>query len=311
MHTHDRVLPHLKSGNAGENDGKTIESCQNDDKSVLEMDVPQVSLKLIFRGQERPSLDSIEFLAGPDKYKADAPQDRHLTKAVAVVLLLFRAHSPSLELTLFRIPAAKSRSFVDTILNAKKQSQNKSPICALANGAFLRLFLKPRPVTSRYLDIDQERLKPSAINVVLDGRAIDDPKIISQVTALIAARKNWNLSDYTIDVLPEPRDPGSTVSQLQPISPGKAEPAERSTFSYVPGSPTFLANRHVERNLCPYKGLFAFWEQDADMFLGRESLVQLLTQKLSTKHIVQVSGPSGSGKSSLVAAGLIPALRAS
>lgn len=172
------------------------------------MDVPQVSLKLIFRGQEQPSLDSIEFLAGPDKYKADAPQDRDLTKAVAVVLLLFRAHSPSPELTLFRIRAAKSGSFVDTILNAKKQSQNKSPICALANGAFLRLFLKPRPVTSRYLDIDEERLKPTAVKVILDGRTVDDPKIISQITSLIAARKNWNLSDYTIDARHEPRDTG-------------------------------------------------------------------------------------------------------
>ena len=304
-------LPHLKSGNAGGNDGKTIEGCQNDDKNVLEMDVPQVSLKLIFRGQEQPSLQSIDFISDTNKYKADAPQDRDLTKAVAIVLLLFRSYSTRPELTLFRIRAAKPGNLIDTILNAKKQSQNKSPICALANGAFLRLFLKPRPVTSRYLDIDQERLKPTAINVVLDGRAIDDPKIISQITALIAARKNWNLSDYTIDVLPEPRDPGSTVSQLQAISPGKAEPAERSTFSYVPGSPTFLANRHVEQPLCPYKGLFAFWEQDADVFFGRESLIQLLTEKLDQKHIVQVSGPSGSGKSSLVAAGLIPALKAS
>jgi tetratricopeptide (TPR) repeat protein len=310
MHTHDRVLPHLKSGNAGGNDGKTIEGCQNDDKSVLEMDVPQVSLKLIFRGQEQPSLDSIEFLAGPDKYKADAPQDRDLTKAVAVVLLLFRAHSPSPELTLFRIRAAKSGSFVDTILNAKKQSQNKSPICALANGAFLRLFLKPRPVTSRYLDIDQERLKPTAVKVIHDGRTIDDPKIISQITSLIAARKNWNLSDYTIDARPEPRDTGSTGSELQTISTLKPELAERSSSAAL-GNPTFRGDHRVARNLCPYKGLFAFWEQDAEVFFGRESLTQLLVDKLDQKHIVQVSGPSGSGKSSLVAAGLIPALKIS
>src|SRR5260221_1255155 len=310
MHTHDRVLPHLKSGNAGENDGKTIESCQNDDKSVLEMDVPQVSLKLIFRGQERPSLDSIEFLAGPDKYKADAPQDRDLTKAVAVVLLLFRAHSPSLELTLFRIRAAKSGSFVDTILNAKKQSQNKSPICALANGAFLRLFLNPAPVPSRYLDIDQERLKPTAVKVILDGRTIDDPKIINQITSLIAARKNWNLSDYTIDARPEPRDTGSTGSELQTISTIKPDVAERSSFAAL-DNPAFRGDHRVARNLCPYKGLFAFWEQDAEVFFGRESLTQLLVDKLDQKHIVQVSGPSGSGKSSLVAAGLIPALNAS
>jgi tetratricopeptide (TPR) repeat protein len=276
---------------------------------MLEMDVPQVSLKLIFRGQEWPSLQSIHFISGIDKYKAEAPQDRDLTKAVAIVLLLFRSYSARTELTLFRIRAAKPRSFVDTILNAKKQSQNKSPICALANGAFLRLFLNPRPVTRRYLDIDQERLKPTAVTVILDGRAIDDLKTISEITILIAARKNWNLSDYTIDVLSEAGDTGSTVSELQAISPAKPQPAEHSTSSSDPGSPTFLANRHAARTLCPYKGLFAFWEQDADVFFGRESLIQLLTEKLDQKHIVQVSGPSGSGKSSLVAAGLIPALK--
>jgi hypothetical protein len=276
---------------------------------MLEMDVPQVSLKLIFRGQERPSLQSIDFISGTNKYKADAPQDRDLTKAVAIVLLLFRSYSTRTELTLFRIRAAKPGSFVDTILNAKKQSQNKSPICALANGAFLRLFLKPSPVTSRYLDIDQERLKPTAVTVILDGRVIDDPKIISEITVLIAARKNWNLSDYTIDVLPEAGDTGSTVPELQAISPAKGQPSKSSTSSSEPGSPTFLANRHATRTFCPYKGLFAFWEQDADVFFGRESLIQLLTEKLDQKHIVQVSGPSGSGKSSLVAAGLIPALK--
>src|SRR5258708_15795401 len=198
-------LPHLKSGNAGGNDGKTIEGCQNDDKHVLEMDVPQSSLKVIGRGQEQPSLNSIDFISGTNKYKADAPQDRDLTKAIAVVLLLFRTYSTWPELTLFRIRAAKPGSFVDTILNAKKQSQNKSPICALANGAFLRLFLKPRPVTSRYLDIDQERLKPTAVKVILDGRTIDDPKIINQITALIAAPKTWNLTDYTLHARPEPQ----------------------------------------------------------------------------------------------------------
>src|SRR6201987_2855668 len=190
MHTHDRVLPHLQSGNAGGNDDKRIESCQNDDKSMLEMDVPQVSLKLIFRGQERPSLQSIQFISGMDKYKAEAPQDRDLTKAVAIVLLLFRSYSARTELTLFRIRAAKPRSFVDTILNAKKQSQNKSPICALANGAFLRLFLKPRPVTSRYIEIDQERLKLSAVSVFRDGRGIDGPQIIREIPTLRAALIN-------------------------------------------------------------------------------------------------------------------------
>jgi tetratricopeptide (TPR) repeat protein/transcriptional regulator with XRE-family HTH domain len=62
---------------------------------------------------------------------------------------------------------------------------------------------------------------------------------------------------------------------------------------------------------CPYRGLLAFREEDADVFFGRESLTELLESKLEQRAIIQVSGPSGSGKSSLVAAGLIPALKRS
>src|SRR5258707_2017956 len=152
--------------------------------------------------------------------------------------------------------------------------------------------------------------KHPTVKVILDGRAVDDPKIISQITSLIAARKNWNLSDYTIDARPEPRDTGYTGSELQTISTVNPELDERSS-SAVLGNPAFRGDHRVARNLCPYKGLFAFWEQDAEVFFGRESLTQLLVDKLDQKHIVQVSGPSGSGKSSLVAAGLIPALKAS
>src|SRR5258708_12346241 len=153
-------------------------------------------------------------------------------------------------------------------------------------------------------------LTQTAVKVILDGRAVDDPKIISQISSIIAGRKNWNLSDYTIDARPEPRDTGSTGSELQTISTIKPELAERSSFAAL-GNPTFRGDHRVARNLCPYKGLFAFWEQDAEVFFGRESVTQLLVDKLDQKHIVQVSGPSGSGKSSLVAAGVIPALKTS
>ncbi|MFZ1396986.1 MAG: protein kinase, partial [Candidatus Promineifilaceae bacterium] len=63
----------------------------------------------------------------------------------------------------------------------------------------------------------------------------------------------------------------------------------------------------------PYQGLQAFTESDADNFFGRETLVQELLGKLSDgsdlERFVAVVGPSGSGKSSLVKAGLLPALR--
>ncbi|MBP1702568.1 MAG: putative Calcium/calmodulin-dependent protein kinase [Chloroflexi bacterium] len=63
----------------------------------------------------------------------------------------------------------------------------------------------------------------------------------------------------------------------------------------------------------PYKGLRPFMEGDAQMFFGRESLVQELLHKMGAEddlaRFLAVVGPSGSGKSSAVKAGLIPALR--
>jgi len=70
--------------------------------------------------------------------------------------------------------------------------------------------------------------------------------------------------------------------------------------------------------LCPYKGLNYFDESDADLFVGREALTSKLTERLFSltaggsadmKRFLAVVGASGSGKSSLVRAGLVPALR--
>lgn len=63
----------------------------------------------------------------------------------------------------------------------------------------------------------------------------------------------------------------------------------------------------------PYKGLRPFLEADAPDFYGREALVQRLLERLGRpgdgSRFLGVVGPSGSGKSSLVRAGLLPALR--
>ncbi len=70
--------------------------------------------------------------------------------------------------------------------------------------------------------------------------------------------------------------------------------------------------------LCPYKGLNYFDEVDADLFVGREALTAKLTERIlaltsggraSEARFLAVVGASGSGKSSLVRAGLVPSLR--
>jgi WD40 repeat protein len=60
---------------------------------------------------------------------------------------------------------------------------------------------------------------------------------------------------------------------------------------------------------CPYRGLFAFREEDAPFFFGRETFTQRLVTAVDKGWLVAVVGPSGSGKSSTVYAGLLPHLR--
>ncbi|AWK12516.1 XRE family transcriptional regulator [Streptomyces spongiicola] len=61
----------------------------------------------------------------------------------------------------------------------------------------------------------------------------------------------------------------------------------------------------------PYAGLRPFREQDAQWFFGREQLVEELVGRLARQRFVVLLGASGSGKSSLLRAGLAPALRPS
>lgn len=59
----------------------------------------------------------------------------------------------------------------------------------------------------------------------------------------------------------------------------------------------------------PYVGLRPFDEGDASMFFGRDELVDRLLTRVADSRWMTLVGPSGSGKSSVVRAGLLPALR--
>ena len=62
--------------------------------------------------------------------------------------------------------------------------------------------------------------------------------------------------------------------------------------------------------MCPYRGLLYFREEDAPLFHGRDAAITQLLDAVDRHPLVAVVGDSGSGKSSVVRAGLLPALRA-
>jgi len=57
----------------------------------------------------------------------------------------------------------------------------------------------------------------------------------------------------------------------------------------------------------PYPGLAPFQKEDAEFFFGREAEVEAVWKRLQQVHLLGLMGPSGSGKSSFINAGLIPA----
>ena len=63
-------------------------------------------------------------------------------------------------------------------------------------------------------------------------------------------------------------------------------------------------------DVAPYRDLEAFDEPDQEFFCGRQALIDELTDRLrSNSRFLAVLGPTGSGKSSVVRAGLVPALK--
>jgi DNA-binding SARP family transcriptional activator/WD40 repeat protein len=64
-----------------------------------------------------------------------------------------------------------------------------------------------------------------------------------------------------------------------------------------------------DRLVCPFKGLASFDTGDAEYFCGRDRVVSELVARAAESTLVGILGPSGIGKSSLLRAGVLPALK--
>jgi WD40 repeat protein/energy-coupling factor transporter ATP-binding protein EcfA2 len=84
-------------------------------------------------------------------------------------------------------------------------------------------------------------------------------------------------------------------------------PSRRTTAYLIPA--VELIHELPELRQCPYRGLEPFEETDAELFHGRGEEIDRLSAIVDSAGVVAVVGPSGSGKSSLVRAGLLPRIR--
>jgi WD40 repeat protein/DNA-binding SARP family transcriptional activator len=96
-------------------------------------------------------------------------------------------------------------------------------------------------------------------------------------------------------------EPGSELQELQRAILVQDPALSPAVVGDGRGSEAF-------RDICPFKGLAPFEPADAEFFFGRERLVEELLGRLEEVPFLALVGASGSGKSSLLRAGLLPAL---
>jgi tetratricopeptide (TPR) repeat protein len=121
----------------------------------------------------------------------------------------------------------------------------------------------------------------SIIPILLDGA---DPDAVSGFLTLFT----W------VDLRGRREDPEAVLPIVHSVRRRSDSSAQRSSQTSFP---------------CPYRALQAFREEDAQLFFGREQYSSDLFDLVCATHFVAIVGPSGSGKSSLVQAGLLPQLR--
>jgi WD40 repeat protein len=105
----------------------------------------------------------------------------------------------------------------------------------------------------------------------------------------------WDLGTHQVVGLVQAVPTGEAAIDVYVLGAELIEEASAGTLYQVRGE-------------CPYVGFLSFTQDDAYRFFGRDDFVQTLVETARTDSLLVVTGPSGSGKSSVVLAGLAPRL---
>ncbi|MDJ1505169.1 DPP IV N-terminal domain-containing protein [Xanthocytophaga agilis] len=111
-------------------------------------------------------------------------------------------------------------------------------------------------------------------------------------------------------IIPIHLDPVSlpiSLSMLKGLEASKHEDWEEVALQIVQTFERKIANK-IPNLVCPYPGMRPFSEKQSAYFFGRENEINVLCHRLEHQHRLFIIGSSGSGKSSLIDAGLLPKL---
>jgi serine/threonine protein kinase/WD40 repeat protein len=178
--------------------------------------------------------------------------------------------------------------------------------------------------TPGYLSPEQVRLDPASPRSDIYALGIVTYEMLTGAAPFPESSLTALLDHHLTDVMPSVRDVCPDLPAALDRAIGRAtakdatdrfsdalELAAAVHAALQVGASTVTVPAREIRN--PYKGLRAFLEADAADFFGREAVTKRLLRRLEDdqpgSRFLAVVGPSGSGKSSVVRAGLVPALR--
>ena len=165
------------------------------------------------------------------------------------------------------------------------------------------------------LRLDAEELRVEAH--IAAGR---HPEVLAQAQKLVGAaplrERRWALLAHAQYLAGRQGDALRTIHQLKAvlaenlgIDPGPDVISLETAILRQDASLLGVEAPTQVRATCPYQGLLAYELDDVDRFFGREADVESCLRVLRRSSLLALVGPSGSGKSSLLRAGLVAALR--
>mgnify|MGYP001185023496 CR=1 FL=1 len=131
----------------------------------------------------------------------------------------------------------------------------------------------------------------------------------ARLCALLRAELNVEPSLSTVTLIEQIRAGDSTLNGWASRDPAAAPAAVTQPAAHGPQQPAGQPAAALPPAPGPYRGLLPFRKEDASRFFGREDVVAQLVLAAQQRPFTAVIGCSGAGKSSLIHAGLIPALQ--
>ena len=168
--------------------------------------------------------------------------------------------------------------------------------------------------------LQEQRLDAEELRIEAHIGAGRHREVLAEAQALVGAapmrERRWALLAHAQYLTGRQGDALRTIHQLRSvlaehlgIDPGPDVVALESAILRQDDSLLGPQPRAEARATCPYQGLLAYDLDDVERFFGREGDVEACLRVLRRSPLLALVGPSGSGKSSLLRAGMAAALR--